>query len=523
MGKITTNGGERVSVLDAFTRLIRGGSSGRMTTERFDGQTQVHWSMNESSESSLDNKSIEELWTNQPHLRTVVNFLARNIAQLGLHTFMANGDSNERVRGDSVSSIISKPNARQTRYDLILALVGDIALYDRAYLWCAPDMNRPEGFSVYNLPAGWVHSKSTTFYGSNEFIVALPGNDGEKLSFTADEVIEFEGWTPGDPTCSTSPVETLRLTLEEQHHARVHRKQLWKKNGRIGSFVTRPKDAPSWDGSARKRFTEMLEAFTGDKGSRAGGMPLLEDGMDVKRIGFSSADEQWADSTKLSLATVAQVYHVNPTMIGLLDNANYSNVREFRRGLYGDTLGPIIAMIESRLNAFLLPMISAPAGVFLEFNVEAKLRGSFEEQAAVISSSVGGPWMTRNEARRLQNLPKIDGGDALIVPLNLGTPDSGSTEAVETVEEAEKAVADLWRKCLVRQQSVISAKGWDGDRWKRELEADLSVAGVPDAGSIATLLNDHTKSRLDADLDNPGHVFNMLILEVPNWQNLKQP
>jgi len=245
--------------------------------------------------------------------------------------------------------------------------------------------------------------------------------------------------------------------------------------------------------------------------------------MDVKRIGFSSADEQWADSTKLSLATVAQVYHVNPTMIGLLDNANYSNVREFRRGLYGDTLGPIIAMIESRLNAFLLPLVGAPAGVFLEFNVEAKLRGSFEEQAAVISSSVGGPWMTRNEARRLQNLPKIDGGDALIVPLNLGTPDSGSTEAVETVEEAEKAVAELWRKCLVRQQSVISAKGWDGGRWKRELEADLSVAGVPDAGSIATLLNDHTKSRLDADLDNPGHVFNMLILEVPNWQNLKRP
>jgi len=154
-----------------------------MTTERFDGQTQVHWSMNESSESSLDNKSIEELWTNQPHLRTVVNFLARNIAQLGLHTFMANGDSNERVRGDSVSSIISKPNARQTRYDLILALVGDIALYDRAYLWCAPDMNRPEGFSVYNLPAGWVHSKATSFYGSNEFVVALPGNDGEETEF----------------------------------------------------------------------------------------------------------------------------------------------------------------------------------------------------------------------------------------------------------------------------------------------------------------------------------------------------
>lgn len=510
-----------VGVLDAFTRMITGGRSGKIVTRRFDGASTVSWSFNESSEDSLDHKSIEALWRSQPHLRTVVNFLARNIAQLGLHTFKANGESNERMRGDDVSKVIARPNGRQTRYDLIYSLVGDFALYDKSYLWCTVDMNRSEGYSLYCIPAGWVESKTNSFYGATDFVVTVPGEDTESFSVPGSEIVEFEGWTPGDPTSPTSPVETLRLTLEEQHHARVHRKQLWKKNGRIGSFVTRPKDAPQWDGAARKRFMDMLEAFTGDKGSRAGGMPMLEDGMDVKRVGFSSADEQWADSTKLSLATVAQVYHVNPTMIGLLDNANYSNVREFRRGLYGDTLGPIIAMLESRLNEFLLPMLDAPEGVFLEFNVEAKLRGSFEEQAAVISASVGGPWMTRNEARRLQNLPAIDGGDVLIVPLNLGTPDAGEADPDEVPPDTEK-VAEVWRKCLVRQQSVVPTNGWDADRWNRELGADLATIGVPDAVKLANDLNIHTKSRLDADLDNPGHVFNLLILEVPQWQKSRQ-
>lgn len=496
--------------IDAFTQKILSGQNGTFSAPRFDGATNVVYSaFGADSDDQLEGRSIELLWKNQPHLRTVINFLARNIAQLGLHTFESDGDSNVRVRGDAVSKLISKPNEAQTRYDLIFSLVGDLALYDRAYLLVYKDADREEGYSLYVLPAGWVTATVDSFLGLPKYSVAVPGKNGPQ-SFGPDEIIPFDGWTPADPFNATSPVETLRLTLEEQHHARVHRKQLWKKNGRIGSFITRPKDAPKWDGGARKRFMEMLDAFTGNQGSRAGGMPMLEDGMDVKRIGFSSADEQWAESQKLSLATVAQVYHVNPTMIGLLDNANYSNVREFRRGLYGDTLGPIIAMIESRLNAFLLPKINADHGIFLEFNVEAKLRGSFEEQAAVISASVGGPWMTRNEARRLQNLHAIDGGDDLIVPLNLGT-----TQAAGSPDEvAPKAVAEVWRKCLLRQQAAVPGKGWDSDRWDRELTADLASIGHPSPAAEAARLNTKTTDAMALTPDNPGHAFNLLLMEV---------
>ena len=164
----------------------------------------------------------------------------------------------------------------------------------------------------------------------------------------------------------------------------------------------------------------MFDAFTGDKGPRAGGVPILEDGMTIERTSFNSADEQWAESVKISLETVAQVYRINPTMVGVLDAANYSNMREFNRSLYTNSLGPDIKMIEDRLNAFVLPLLGADEGAFVKFNVEAKLRGSFEEQTAVMSTAVGGPWMTRNEARRLQDMPAIgDAGDALITPLNV--------------------------------------------------------------------------------------------------------
>lgn len=398
-----------MGVLDALTRLLGSPASAKYHTS-YEG---VPVTVFAHQTSGIESLSVEQLWRTQPHLRTVVDFIARNVAQLGLHAFVRKGDEVERTRGD-LARLLSKPNAYQTGYELVASLVSDLALYEEAHLAVAVG---DDGFEVHNLPASWVTPVMTQQFAPPVFEVV--GMDGVATRFDSDEVVSFKGWTPGDPSRGTSPVETLRMILEEQYASRVHRKQVWARNGRIGSYVSRPADAPQWDGPGRKRFYEMLEAFTSNSGARAGGMPLLEDGMKMERIGFSSKDEEWSEAEKLSLATVAQVYHVNPTMVGLLDNANYSNVREFRRMLYGDSLGPVIKQVEERLNAFLLPLVGAGPEEFVEFNVEAKLKGAFEEQARVLSASVGGPWMTRNEARRLRNLPPIEGGDELITPLNV--------------------------------------------------------------------------------------------------------
>ena len=67
---------------------------------------------------------------------------------------------------------------------------------------------------------------------------------------------------------------------------------------------------------------------------------------------------------------------------------------------------------------------------YVEFNLEEKLRASFEEKAAVTSTAVGAPWMTVNEARELNNLKNIDGGDELIMPLNMTKVEQGGDEGV---------------------------------------------------------------------------------------------
>lgn len=366
----------------------------------------------------IGRKSPAELWKTQPHLRTVVDFLARNVAQLGLQAFERQDDGGrQRVRDGAVPALLRRPNADQTGYELIAGLVSDLALYDNAYLMV---VDRDGAMELRLLRPGWVKGAvEATAYNVRAWTVQFPKSD-VPVEIPAENILHFHGWNPTDSLMGCSPVATLKQVLAEQVNAARFREQLWKRGGRVNSYVSRPVTAPEMSAEARRKFQRQFNAaYTGDDASKGGGVPFLDEGMELKRLGFSSKEEQFVDVAKLSPSTVAAVYHVNPTMVGLLDNANYSNVREFRRMLYGETLGPIIRMIEERLNAFLLPMLGVSETTYVEFNVDARLRGSQEEQAAVASQAVGAPYMTRNEYRALQNLPSIDGADELVQPLNV--------------------------------------------------------------------------------------------------------
>src|SRR5690625_7749660 len=82
-------------------------------------------------------------------------------------------------------------------------------------------------------------------------------------------------------------------------------------------------------------------------------------------------------------------------------------MKEFNRAVYRTSLGPDIVQIEERITEFVLPLLDAPDDQFVKLNVESMLRGSFEEQAKIMSTSTGGPWMTRNEARALMDMSPL--------------------------------------------------------------------------------------------------------------------
>ncbi|WP_037686967.1 phage portal protein [Streptomyces aureocirculatus] len=374
----------------------------------------------------------ETIWRTQPQVRTVISFLARNIAQLGVHVYRRVSDTDrERLTQHPLAQLLNSPLLGMTTYRFIERLVADVALYDNWYgiklklngrlriLPVPPTLIRPYG-------GNWIRPKHYETAGGRDF--------------QPDEVIHIHGYSPTDLTYGESPIEALRDLILESSEAAKQRAAMWKGGARMTGVLVRPSDAPDWNDREKKRFREMWRAFSSGGGSE-GGTPILEDGMDYKAVGFDPKQAQYVEARKLSREEVSAVYFIPPPLIGILDHATYSNIKEQHSHLYQDTLGPWMVMIQQEIAAQILPDLPDNKDVYCEFNIAEKMRGDFESQAAAASTATGGPWMTRNEQRARFNLPRVEGGDELIVPMNvteggLASPRDTAPEPGETSPKA---------------------------------------------------------------------------------------
>jgi hypothetical protein len=312
------------------------------------------------------------------------------------------------------------------------------------------------------------------------------------LRLDPDQVVHFHGYDPDDLRKGSSPIEALRSMLAEEFEATRSREQMWRNGGRMSGVLKRPSDAPKWDPTSRARFGESWKAYTAGGGS-AGGTPILEDGMEYEQIALDPSKAQYIEARKLTREEVAAAYHIPLPMVGILDHATFSNIKEQHQQLYQDTLGPWLTMIQEEIALQLIPDLPDSEDVYVEFNLQEKLRGSFEEQASQLQTAVGAPWLLRNEARARMNLPAIDGGDELITPLNVLVGDMASpTDTAPEPVTAPKARGRLVLMKAAPERPEL--RGFDEERdafvtaletWtKRRFDDLLSRAdgksGMPD-------------------------------------------
>lgn len=162
--------------------------------------------------------------------------------------------------------------------------------------------------------------------------------------------------------------------------------------------------------NARKHLKESLEAF---KNNRRHDAILLEEGLDVGRIGLSNEDSQFIESRHLQIEEIARIFRVPCVLIGYPDkSATYASVEQFMLSFVVHTIRPWCIRIEQSMNKTLLSEAEQEK-YFFEHKLEGMLRGDMAARFSAYSIAKSSRLMTTNEIRALENLNPIPGEDKL--------------------------------------------------------------------------------------------------------------
>lgn len=491
------------------------------------GHTTVHVSITPEERPYVDGLSARQLYATQTNLHTVVSFLSDSIAQLPLKVYWRDGENKRiRDRDSAAAKLLYLPNADQTAYEFVNALLEEYYLMGVVNVWKLEDPDSKSGYQLRIIPSEWImDTQRETNYAPD--VLRVTAGTGSYIEIPRNEFIQFRMYSPGNPGGYQSPVAALRQTLMEQIQADRFRTEIWSSSGRFNAYITRPKDVQPWTEEQKKSFLKAFREGWGRGGSSAGKMPLLEDGMEIRPYQFNAKEAQYTETKQLSREDVAAAYHVNPALIWHTTTQTYASAKDNARALYTECLGPTIQMLQQRINSFLLPMVGADPNTYVEFDLKEKLKGSFEERASILQAAVGGPWMTRDEARADNNMaPLPDGqGEMIITPLNVieggqsspqdthSNQNRGPAEFKQIIpshrkdpdslirikgradDEESEELTEALRKFFKRQANSIlpklgakSADWWDEDRWNEELTADLidMVCQIADTHGVST-------------------------------------
>ncbi len=144
---------------------------------------------------------------------------------------------------------------------------------------------------------------------------------------------------------------------------------------------------------------------------------VLEEGMDVVKIGLSAADMQFLDGRKFQLEDIARFFRVTPQKIGDLSRATNNNVEQMSLDHVTSTLLPWCVRWEEKLEAELMDR-PADSKFFIKHVIDAHLRGDPVKRHQTYASGRQWGYYSANDVRELEDLNPIEGGDSYMVPLN---------------------------------------------------------------------------------------------------------
>ncbi|MBH2923778.1 phage portal protein [Clostridium perfringens] len=337
-----------------------------------------------------------------------VRLLSESISTLPLKIYVRQSDGSRKAATDhpAYSILCRRPNSEMTPSRFMLMVVASICLRGNAFIEKKFIANRLVSL-VPLLPQNMVVKRLTT--GALEYKYTENGNE---RVIPVKNIMHIRGFGL-DGVCGMMPMKTGRDVIGSAMAVEESAAKIFEQGLQSSGFLSADN---ALNDEQRERLRSYMAAFTGSK--NAGKIMVLEGGLKYQGVTMNPEDAQMLESRSFSIEEICRWFRVPPFMVGHTTKQSSwaSSLEGMNLQFLTHTLRPLLVNIEQEIGRCLL---DSDDEVFAEFSVEGLLRADSAGRAAYYTSALQNGWMSRNDVRRLENMPPIEGGDIYTVQLNL--------------------------------------------------------------------------------------------------------
>ena len=364
-----------------------------------------------------------------------ISLLSDTISSLPIHVHSV--DSNGYAEVDRTNPLYvllhDQPNFDMTAFEFWRCMIMNLLAHGNSYAEIVRTTRRIVALNPLRPEYMGVRRDA-----SGDICYTYASGTGTIREIAQEDILHIKG-ASFDGLVGLSPISYARHTLGLAIAADESSGTTLKNGMRPSGYMKSPQVLQP---AQRAQAEIMLERYKGSQ--NAGKVPLLEGGWEFAAISLNPVDAQLLESRQFSVEEIARWFRVPPHMVG------HSNVTTWGSGLEQQNLGFLTFVLDPYLRsieqALTKALVSAGdrSKVMVEYKRDALMRADSAGRAALYASYAQNGLRTRNEIRKLDNMPPMTGGDELtaqsnLVPLNklgisvqpMATPTSGIVDTIK--------------------------------------------------------------------------------------------
>lgn len=332
-----------------------------------------------------------------------VEILAQTISTLPLYVYRDKGGVRVPDKMSRLWLLLHEsPNRWMTPSEFLSAMVVNRMLRGNAYALIERDS---AGEPIALVPLSPDQMEVSVVEGGEVYVYY---QDGDITALAPENVIHWKGL--GNGFLGLSKLDFMRATTNEAIRAQDNANSLYGKG-------SKPTGVLQTDSRlSAEQVAALMTRFQTSMTSSGGGLIIADCGLKYSQMSLSPADAQLLETRRFTIEEICRWFGVPGVLVGTTGQTTWgSGIEQIVSGFHKFTIGPLCKQLEQVLER----RLKNYEPITIEFKMDGLLRTDPASRAAFYSTMSQNGAMTRNEIRRLENLPPVEGGDELTAQSNL--------------------------------------------------------------------------------------------------------